>query len=299
MQIQSLADHHPIYDEINVIISRCKEKADSLKLNLSDIIGVHKTTIWRWEQKLIKKRPQIEGLVQLLKFDSDLSCPSKIINHYKDLKSTTQYIKDKYQSLGNDENVDQTNMIENSPILDNFVSYLAIKLISTSENGEKLEDIIDTLIEAQYLESKNVLVGIKKETAVKSIRPIVVELIEGLIKENFLIKNSDGKLSIAGRRVQWPFEMTQKFLPKMFMFVNPEKWIDTDFFTRGQTFSASDEDIYQATRAFFKGYKEAINILEKSQGNKKVQLMAMFESLDLKNETNSMSNDMKKGEVLQ
>lgn len=281
MQLQTGPDHHPIYDEICHVIYRCKEKAEKEGVQLSDIIGVHKTTIWRWEQKLIKRQPQIEPIVRLLQYDSGIKNLDELIRNYAALEITIRYISEKYRPIVKENKVissfDQKD-VEN--ILDNFVSYLAIKLCSTNPNGEPLEKLIEPLTHAQYEEFKISLNGVTKETALKSLRPLVEEHLENLVKAGHLFKSDSGRFQTNANVVQWPFELSKKFLPKMFMFVDPENWENTDYFTRGQSFSASEEDIYIATRAFFKGYKQAIEILANSTGEHKVQLMAMFESLD-------------------
>lgn len=281
MQLQTGPDHHPIYDELCHVIYRCKEKAEKEGAQLASIIGVHKTTIWRWEQKLIRKKPQIEPVVRLLQYDSGIKTIDSLLRHYSGLTSTVDYLQQKYSLITKKNDSVQGFEQENlDKILDSFVSYLAIKLCSSSDRGETLEKLIEPLTHAQYEEFKTTLNGVSKETALKSLRPLVVEHLDNLVKAGHLVLNKYGHYETPSDFVQWPFELSKKFLPKMFMFVDPENWENTDYFTRGQSLSASEEDIYKATRILFKGYKDAVEILANSKGEHKVQLMAMFESLD-------------------
>lgn len=281
MQLQSGPDHHPIYDEICHVIYRCKEKAEKEGVQLSSVIGVHKTTVWRWEQKLIKRQPQIEPIVRLLQYDSGIKDLNQLLKYYAGLEITARYVKEKYLPIvKTDQVVRSFDKKEVESLLDNFVSYLAIKLCSTNPNGEPLERLIEPLTHAQYEEFKESLNGVSKDTALKSLRPLVIEHLENLVKAGHLIKSESERYQTTANMIKWPFELTRKFMPKMFMFVDPENWENTDYFTRGQSFSASEEDIYLATRAFFNGYKQAIDILTNSRGDQKVQLLAMFESLD-------------------
>ena len=105
MQLQSGPDHHPIYDEICHVIYRCKEKAEKEGVQLSDVIGVHKTTIWRWEQKLIKRQPQIEPIVRLLQYDSGIKDLNELLRHFSGLEITCKYINDKYRPLVKNDKV--------------------------------------------------------------------------------------------------------------------------------------------------------------------------------------------------
>ena len=148
-----------------------QRKAEKEGSNLASIIGVHKTTIWRWEQKLIRKKPQIEPVVRLLQYDSGIRTINSLLVHYSNLKNTVDYLKQKYSLITKKDQViqgyDQQNLDE---ILDNFVSYLAIKLCSSSDDGENLESLIEPLVHAQYQEFKLSLNGVSKETALRSLR---------------------------------------------------------------------------------------------------------------------------------
>lgn len=104
MQITSTETANPrtaersIYDEIAPILNEAKKKAEKKKLTLEEILGVDRTTVWRWENKLNKNSPNADTVLNLLSFITNETVIPNILKKFDDCPQIQKLINISFPS---------------------------------------------------------------------------------------------------------------------------------------------------------------------------------------------------------